>query len=50
MGIDDARQIIANGSDGQACLLTETNTPEPGSWGLLGAGLIALVTLRRKHR
>ena len=46
--INDLGQIVANGSDGQAYLLTPI--PEPSTYAaLLGAAVFGLVALRRRR-
>jgi probable HAF family extracellular repeat protein len=46
-GINDSGQIIANGSNGHAYLLTPV-VPEPSSFVLLGAGLAVLRLARQR--
>ena len=50
LGINDSGQIIADGSNGQAYLLTPV--PEPGSYAMMlaGLGLVGYVVRRKKQK
>ena len=49
-GINDVGQIIANGSNGHAYLLTTAAVPVPASAWLFSSGLIGLVSFSRKRK
>ena len=49
VGVNDAGQVLALASNNRSYLLSVGVVPEPGTWALMGLGLIGVAAARRKR-